>query len=185
VDLAGFEIPETRPTYFKTDYHPIHRCGLNITIHAGENDNVESVWQAIYELKADRLGHGLALAGNDELQRVVARKGIGIELCPFANVQIAGFAPLTGDRPYPLREFLRSGIRVSVNTDNPGISAATLSENLLLAARLCPADEPLKRSEILLLQRNALETAFVDPDMRRWIAGEINLRLEGLHRGEE
>jgi|GEM_PF-3318692 len=180
VDLAGFEIKETRPMYFKTDYHPVHRCGLNITVHAGENDNVESVWQAIYELKADRLGHALALSGAEELQRVVARKGIGIELCPYANVQIAGFAPLSGDRVYPLREFLDAGIRVTVNTDNPGISSATLTENLLLVARLCPERQPLTRAEVLKLQRNALEVAFVGPQVRSRIAGEMNRRLEGL-----
>jgi adenosine deaminase len=50
-----------------------------------------------------------------------------------------------------------------VNTDNIGISAASLTDNLLLAARLCPG---LTRLDLLHLQRHALETAFYTATQR-------------------
>jgi len=57
-----------------------------------------------------------------------------------------------------------------VNTDNLGISAATLSDNLLLAARLCPG---LRRRDLLQLQANAAEVAFVSPGERQALRGRL------------
>ncbi len=170
VDLAGFEDPTTRAHYFREEFTAVHRCGLALTIHAGENDGSEAVWRAVFDLNARRLGHALSLAQSPALLKSVADRGIGVELCPYANFQIKGFrlgpdAPGASGTPprYPLREFLQAGVRATINTDNPGISAATLGDNLLLAARLCPG---LTRLDLLRLQRNALDTAFLDPPSR-------------------
>lgn len=174
VDLAGYEDISTRAHYYREEFTAVHRCGLALTVHAGENDDSEGVWRAVFDLNARRLGHGLTLAQSPELLRSVAARGIGVEMCPYANLQIRGYPlcddPQTGtDAPatlavYPLLDYLRAGIAVSVNTDNPGISAATLGDNLLLAARLCPG---LTRLDLLRLQRNALDTAFISPRQRQ------------------
>lgn len=67
-------------------------------------------------------------------------------------------APGTAAPTYPLVEYLRAGVKVTVNTDNIGISAASLSDNLLLAARLCPG---LTRMDVLRMLANAVDTAFL------------------------
>lgn len=178
VDLAGFENQSTRPAYFSSDFRGVHRCGLSTTVHAGENDDVESMWQAVYDLKADRIGHGLRLAESPDLLRVMARRRLAIELCPFANVQIVGFAPYTDlARVYPLRTYLDEGLRVTINTDNIGMSNANLSDNILLAARLCPEEKPLLRSEILTLQKNAIEAAFISPGARETLIRRMDQDL--------
>ncbi len=160
VDLAGFETEETRAELFQMDFEPVHRVGLAVTVHAGENDGTEGIWQAVFKLHARRLGHALHLDQAEDLKRVVADRRIGVEMCPYANMQIKGFDPLNGKggNAYPLLGYLRSGICVTVNTDNLGISGATLSDNLLLLAELCPG---IRRIDLLRLQRNALESAFV------------------------
>ncbi len=166
VDLAGFEDPTTRAHYFREEFTAVHRCGLALTVHAGENDDAEGIWRAVYDLNSRRLGHALSLAQSPELMVAVADRGIGIEMCPFANLQIRGFNigqqatakdKHLGTGDYPLAYYLRRGLKVTVNTDNIGISGATLSENLQLAARLCPE---LTRLDLLQIQRNALETSF-------------------------
>src|SRR4029077_18411453 len=97
---------------------------------------------------------------------------IGVEMCPFANYQIKGFAPMPNQRQfYPLLDYLRKGVPVTVNTDNIGISAASLSHNLLFLSSLCPS---VTRLEILQLQANALDVAFVSHPER----GEIRRRIE-------
>jgi adenosine deaminase len=145
----------------------VHRAGLAVTVHAGENDDAEAIWSAVFDLNARRIGHGLHLVHSPALLDVVAARGIGIELCPYANLQIVGFS-LDGadDRPtYPLPEFLRRGIPVSVNTDNLGTSGADLTDNLLLAARLSPG---LTRLDVLRLLAHAARTSFLpEPDRRR------------------
>jgi len=183
VDLAGYEDVHTRAHYFREEFTAVHRCGLAVTVHAGENDDAEGIWRAVFDLNARRLGHALSLAESRELLRSVADRGIGLELCPYANYQIKGFPLEPGDPSdpsnpsghYPLLDYLRAGARVTVNTDNIGISAASLTDNLLLAARLCPG---LTRLDILQLQRNAIESAFLSATDRLRLAG----RCAGLLR---
>jgi adenosine deaminase len=62
-----------------------------ITAHAGENDDAEGIWQAVFKLHARRLGHALHLAQAPDLYRTVVERRIGVEMCPFANYQIRGF----------------------------------------------------------------------------------------------
>ncbi len=171
VDLAGFEHRDTRAALFATDFEPAHRVGLAVTVHAGENDDVEGIWQAVFKLSARRLGHALHLAHSPDLLRAVAERGIGVEMCPYANLQIRGYS-LDGaaGEPYPLLDYLAAGVPVTVNTDNLGISAATLSDNLLLAARLCPG---LRRVDVLRLQANAAQVAFLSPAERKRLLARL------------
>jgi adenosine deaminase len=172
VDLAGLEEPQTRAALFQSDFDAVHRVGLAVTVHAGENDDAEGIWQAVFKLNARRIGHGLTLFGSQDLQRAIADRGIGIEMCPYANVQIHGYSPINSDLKYPMESYLDHGIRVSINTDNIGISGALLSENLLLASRLNP---PLTRLHILWLQRHAIDTCFLSAADRTRLLSIVNI----------
>lgn len=176
VDLAGFEKPETRAALFATDFEPVHRVGLAVTVHAGENDDAEGIWQAVFKLNARRLGHALRLIDAPDLLRAVADRGIGVEMCPYANLQIKGFKlnPSDTQPDYPLAKYLTEGVPVTVNTDNIGISQAMLADNMLLAARLCAE---LTRLDILRLISNAADTAFLTPDEKTKLRSRLEARL--------
>ncbi len=179
VDLAGYEDPTTRAHYFRDEFVGIHRRGLALTVHAGENDDAEGIWRAVFDLNARRLGHALSLGESPDLLRSVVDRGLGLEMCPYANLQIRGYDLSPGpqtipQRRYPLLDYLRAGAKVTVNTDNIGISAASLSDNLLLAARLCPG---LTRLDVLQLQRNAAETAFLPANARRALLDQLAAAL--------
>lgn len=164
VDLAGFENPQTRASYFEHDFRAVNRCGLAVTAHAGENDDPEGIWQAVYSIHARRLGHALNLAEAPDLMRTVIERKIGVEMCPYANFQVKGFFPMPGkSNIYPLQKYLDAGALVTVNTDNIGISDALLSDNFLLLARLNPG---LTRLEVLSLIRNSIEAAFISHEFR-------------------
>jgi len=167
VDLAGYEDISTRAHYFREEFTGIHRCGLALTVHAGENDDAEGIWRAVFDLNARRLGHALHLVHSPELMRSVAERGIGVEMCPYANLQIKGFpldpASANATGIYPLKRYLDAGIPVTVNTDNIGISAASLTENFLVLARLCPG---ITRRDVLQLIRNGIDQAFLPATAR-------------------
>ncbi len=175
VDLAGFEDKETRAHYYREDFRLVHRAGLALTVHAGENDDAEGIWSAVFDLNTRRIGHALSLRDSPELLRSVADRRIAVEMCPYANFQIKGFpldpAPGTAGT-YPLKDYLDAGVPVTVNTDNIGISAATLTDNLLLAARLCPG---LTRLDVLRLVRNALDQTFLSPAQRESLLAGIRI----------
>ena len=174
VDLAGFEDKSTRAHYFREEFTAIHRCGLALTVHAGENDDAEGIWSAVFDLNARRIGHGLHLADCPELLHSIAARGIGVEMCPYANYQIIGCHPMQGFPEYPLKTYLEAGVKVSVNTDNIGISAASIGENLLLLATLCPT---LTRRDILKLLRNAIDTAFLSPADKTLLLSRVAAQL--------
>lgn len=183
VDLAGYENVETRAHYFREEFQAIHRCGLALTVHAGENDDSEAIWRAVFDLNARRIGHGLTLKQSPDLLRSISDRGVGIEMCPYANLQIKGFAlehageadaRAGSSAKYPLKQYLNEGVRVTVNTDNIGISAASLTDNLLLAGRLCPE---LTRMDVLRLQRNAIDTAFASVLQRAELLTQVSRNI--------
>src|SRR5690625_1318055 len=93
-------------------------------------------------------------------------------MCPYANYQIVGFSPMPGkDTIYPLREYLRRNVKVSVNTDNIGISEASISDNFMLLIKLCPG---ITRMEILQLIKNSIEMSFAGKTMQNWFLKKFN-----------
>lgn len=160
-DLAGAESAK-KPSELRTAFLPLMERCLQLTIHAGEDEAVENIWQAVYHLNADRIGHGLTLGDNPELmQRFIDRK-IAVELCPSSNFQIVGFKdadfPEKNTGQYPLKNYLSEGVKVTLNTDDPGISRTTISNEYLKAARMTQGG--LTSWEILQLIRNGYRAAF-------------------------
>lgn len=174
VDLAGFENPATRPEYYEADFNGVHRCGLAVTCHAGESDEDEAIWQAVFRLHARRIGHGLHLHQAPGLITALASRGVGLEMCPYANYQIHGFRLMSDKPDYPLLNYLNQGLPVSVNTDNPGISRASLTENFLLLTQLCPG---ITRLQVLRLIQHAASTAFLPAPQRRELLAKIDAQI--------
>ncbi len=166
-DLAGAEHARA-PAELRDDFLPLRERVIHLTIHAGEGEDADNIWQAVYELNADRIGHGLTLRQRPELQERLRDRGVALEMCPSSNDQIVGFHDhhlQRGERSYPLRDYLEAGLRVTVNTDDPGMSRTDLSREYLKAAQLTPGG--LSRWQILQLIRNGFAAAFCSrPDRR-------------------
>ncbi len=161
-DLAGNE-REISPEELRPSFLDIMEDCRNITIHAGETEEAESIWEAVYHLNAERIGHGLTLRERPDLMDKFLERGIGIEMCPSSNFQIEGFGdnflPETANlKPYPLKQYLEKELKVCVNTDDPGISRTTITNELHRAARLTPGG--LSKWEILQLLCNGFHSAF-------------------------
>lgn len=185
-DLAGDE-SQGKPEEFRQAFLRIMNYCANITIHAGETVNSESIWQAIYHLNAERIGHGLSLE-NDEilLQKLIERK-IALEMCPSSNYQINNFIDFyfnkrndlknfedinsldnnTGKdlRIYPLKKYLDKGLIVTINSDNDGISRTTISNEFYKACRM--TNGGLSLWDILKIIKYGIKASFVNVDKKR------------------
>ncbi len=123
LDLAGNEA--TFPTRdFADSFKLARELDMPFTIHAGECGSAQSIQEAI-DLGAQRIGHGIAMAGNLQLQAQCRDKAIGIEMCPISNYQTKAVVP---GAPYPLGEFLQAGLLATVNTDNRTVSNTSLTK---------------------------------------------------------
>ncbi|WP_448383857.1 CRISPR-associated ring nuclease [Desulfosoma sp.] len=167
-DLAGNEKAQEAMEVREVFLPLMERC-LHATIHAGEIADATSIWQAVYELNAERIGHGLTLQEHPHLLERFRDRRIAVEMCPSSNCQIVGFrdAHLPGSAPlsvYPLADYLKKGLRVTVNTDNPGISRTDFSNEYHRAGRLTPTG--LSLWDVLLLIRNGFKAAFTEAPTR-------------------
>ena len=64
-------------------------------------------------------------------------------MCPSSNFQIVGFRDnylpeSSSAANYPLKNYLEQGLKVTINTDNPGISRTDFTNELHRASRLTP-----------------------------------------------
>jgi len=154
------------------------------TIHAGEADGLESIRSALLDGRALRLGHGVRLAEDIELQgegdEAVAHLGvlaewvkdrhIALETSPSSNLQTGAIAAW-GDtmQQHPLDLLFQLGFRVTINTDNRLMSATTLSRELRLVAEAFGYD----LDDLLSLQLNAAQAAFLPVEEREALMDTI------------
>lgn len=179
LDLAGAEGTQ-QPEQLADAFTPAFRECLRITIHAGEGERAENIWQAAYRLHADRIGHGLTLLENPALTERFRDRGICIELCPTSNREVVGFrdpaVPASEALPpYPLRRMLAAGLPVTLCTDNPGISRTTLADEFLTAARM--SDGALSLWQVLALLRAGFAHAFLPARERQRLLAQADAEV--------
>jgi adenosine deaminase len=153
LDLAGDEanFPADR---FTVHFRRARDAGWHITVHAGESAGPESIWSAIRDLGAERIGHAIRAVEDPSLLDYLAEHRIGVESCLTSNVQTSCVSDYAS---HPLKRFLEHGIRATLNTDDPGISGITLPYEYEVAA----PRSGLTREQIRQAQVNALEAAFL------------------------
>lgn len=117
--------------WFAEVFRYVQREGLHLTVHAGETGGPESVRRAV-ELGAERIGHGVTAIQDPSLLRLLRERGIALEVCLSSNVATGAVSGLPA---HPLPAFLRAGVPVTLNTDDPGLFGTTLSAEYELAAR--------------------------------------------------
>lgn len=132
--------------------------GLRLTAHAGEWAGPESIRQAL-EIGAERIGHAVTAAQDVELLRELAARGIHLELCPTSNLRTGAVASLEA---HPAGDYIRRGMHVSLNTDDPAFFGTDLNGEYLRVAGVLG----LSRDEVVRAARQAFEAAFAEPSER-------------------
>ncbi len=158
VDLAGDEAGYPGDLFVE-HFERARAAGLRTIAHAGEAAGPESVRQAIDGLGAERLGHAVHAAHDPDLLDLLAERGIAVESCLTSNLQTLT-VPSLEEHPLPL--FLRRGVRVTLNTDDPVISGIDLPHEYGLLPQL-----GLTPQEIRQVCLNGLEAAFLEPAEKR------------------
>jgi adenosine deaminase len=184
IDVAGDE-STTRPRELAEAFLPAFEACLPITIHAGEGEAAESIWEAAYHLHADRIGHGLTISEKPELAQRFRDRGICLELCPTSNREVVGYRdaghPASRDCPtYPLLDLWQAGLPLTLCTDNPGISRTTLADEYLTAARMTGG--ALTLWDVLALLKQAFNHAFLPAQDKDRLIKRVDARLYEILR---
>jgi adenosine deaminase len=146
-DLAGEEAGYPA-IHHKAAFQHAHRNFLRKTVHAGEAYGPESIFQAITECHANRIGHGTFLFSaeaiklksiNDkrhyieQLVEHIAHQRITIEVCPTSNLQT--IPEIKSLHSHPIQQMIDHSLSVSISTDNRLVSHTSVTNELLLCAQ--------------------------------------------------
>jgi len=167
LDLAGDE------TNFPCDmftelFKKARDCNMRITVHAGEAQGPESVWQAINLLGAERIGHGVNSYKDQALLDHMVKCNIGLESCLTSNFQTGTVPDLT---KHPISQFIANGNLVCLNTDDPAIENIEIKHEYELAKTKLG----FSSSQFTLLQENAIKMSFLS-DSDKQVLRTVNTK---------
>ncbi len=160
-DLAGAEAGFPAIDH-KEAYQFAHVHFLKKTVHAGEAYGPESIFQAITECHADRIGHGTFLFAADKVKDpsikdpdyyvkclvdYIASRRITLEVCPTSNLQT--IPAISSVVEHPLRRMLDANLSVSICTDNRLVSRTSVTRELELVCNHLPVTPSRLRNIIL------------------------------------
>ncbi|MEW6084082.1 MAG: adenosine deaminase [Chloroflexota bacterium] len=153
LDLAGNEADFPSQPFYGV-FKEAKQAGLHVTIHAGEWGPGYNVREAIEEIGADRIGHGVRVLEDESIVALARDRKTAFEVCITSNYQSGVFESL---ETHPLVQMYDAGLNVTINTDDPSISRITLSHEYYTAC------EDLKMSQNTLKGRilAAAQAAFI------------------------
>jgi len=160
-DLAGEEAGYPAEGH-KQAYQYVHEHFIRKTVHAGEAYGPESIFQAITDCHANRIGHGTFLFDYQsikdktvkdkkqyvrELVSYIAGERIGLEVCITSNLQTLPSIKTVGH--HPLAEMIKAGMSVSICTDNMLVSNTAMTKELRLVCDNIPLSKKAFRNLII------------------------------------
>jgi len=146
-DLAGAEKGFPAGDH-KAAFQHAHSNFIRKTVHAGEAYGPESIFQAITDCYANRIGHGTWLFADNlvksqtkkdakdyvfHLAEYIASQRITIEVCLTSNLQT--MPQMKTVARHPLRQMLDHDLSVSICTDNRLVSNTTVTDEIMLAVK--------------------------------------------------
>ena len=166
-DLAGAEAGHPAANFWEA-FQYVHEAFMPKTVHAGEAYGPESIFQAITELHADRLGHGYFLFDTSrinnpkiedkekfisDLCQYIADRRVTVEICLTSNMQT--LPSIKKVHNHNLAKMIKHKLSTSFCTDNRTVSKTTLTKEIILAINHLPiSPDVLKNSIIHGLKRS-------------------------------
>ncbi|GAA2717774.1 MULTISPECIES: adenosine deaminase [Streptomyces] len=164
--LGGPEIGVPRPQ-FKPYFDRAVAAGLHSVPHAGETTGPQTIWDALTELRAERIGHGTSATQDPRLLAHLAEHRIPLEVCPTSNLATRAVTDI--DR-HPVKEMVAAGVLVTINSDDPPMFGTDLNTEYAVAARLLDLDA----RGVAALAKNAVEASFMDAAGKAALHAEID-----------
>ena len=195
-DIAGAE-DGFPPSRFADAFTFLASEQFPVTVHAGEAAGLESIRDALVAGRALRIGHGVRIAEDIEIEESadedapegeeigvanlgllaswIRDRGIPLELCPSSNLQTGAIASFgTGVESHPFDLLYQLGFKVTVNTDNRLMSGVSLTSEFELLVDTFGYD----LADLLELTLNAVDAAFLPLEDRDALAEHVTLSFD-------
>ena len=141
--------------------------GFLTVAHAGEEGPADYIWQALNELKASRIDHGVRCVEDRDLVEKLRTEQIPLTVCPLSNVNLRIFETIT---EHNIKQLLDMGLCVTVNSDDPAYFGGYITENFLAIQEAFD----LGRDDLRQLAENAFRASFLSSEEKRNLVDELS-----------
>jgi aminodeoxyfutalosine deaminase len=170
--LGGPEVGVPRAV-FADQFRRAADLGLRSVPHAGETVGPQDIWTSLDALGAERIGHGIAAAQDPALMAALVDREVALEVCPTSNVCTGAVTSLT-EHPFPiLRE---AGVRLTLNTDDPGMFTTDLNREYRIAHEVFDLDA----AALTELARESVRASFASDATKVRVLAEIESHAQTL-----
>jgi adenosine deaminase len=168
VGLASNEFDHP-PSEFLEGFEMARKDGLHVTLHCDvdQKDVAAHIREAIFDIKTERIDHGLNALDDPDLIPGLIASNIGLTLCPHAYHRRQATEVL-----FPkIRKLIESGVKVCINSDDPTyMHDVWIDGNMQKVYTYCG----LSKAEMLGLAKNAVEMCWADAGVKRSILEELD-----------
>jgi len=157
VDLAG---PYNKKFSIKKHgklFKEAREAGLGITIHTGEEGNLDEMHYVVDEIKPDRIGHGIMCVKDPSLMKKIVEQNIVLETCPTSNLK-NNIVKDIKELKKIYATLKKYGIKFTINTDGPEM----YNTNIFKEQALLKKAKILTQKEIDQCTKWAFEATFIE-----------------------
>ncbi len=154
----------------RSDFAPwferARRAGYPAVAHAGETGGAEHVRQAVLDLKARRIQHGVHAVDDPSVLRLLAEREVCCDVALTSNACLTTFTEVAA---HPIRRMVDAGVSLTLSTDDPPFFGTDLSREY----RRAYEEAGLSLDELWRIDLNGLRFGLADTGLRRWLMLEF------------
>jgi adenosine deaminase len=156
------------PAKFAAVFERARQEGYMLTMHCDvdQQDSIEHIRQCVEQIGVDRIDHGVNVLEDPALVEAIKQRGLGLTVCPISNSYVTD--SMKADA---IRRMLDLGLKVTINSDDPAYFPGYVQENLVAIQGALG----LSREELLQLERNAFEIAWLPRHIKDAYLAELNV----------
>jgi adenosine deaminase len=179
--VTGFGLSNDERRGSTADFAPAFRiamrAGLLSVPHGGELCGPANVRACLDELRADRIGHGIAAAADPALLRRLAAGSVPLEVCPSSNVALGVFGK---PADVPMLRLLEAGVPVALGADDPLLFGSRLTAQYALARNALGLGD----AELAELARMSVRSCVAPDAVRAALLAGVDAWLRGEEHSE-
>jgi adenosine deaminase len=142
------------PIKFAKVFQRAREEGYLLTMHCDvdQQNSVTHIWQTVRDIGVNRIDHGVNSLEDKKLCEEIKRRKLALTVCPISNAYVTD-----GSKSEAIAKMLETGMRVTVNSDDPAYFPGYMTENYLRVQK----DVDLGKAQLLQLAENAFEGAWL------------------------
>lgn len=172
IGLGGYEVGFP-PEMFASGFEKAAKAGVPRILHAGETEGPASIWGAIGEIGAIRIGHGVRCLEDRALVDALREREITLEVCPSSNICLG---VVDSWESHPLPKLIEEGLHVTINSDDPPMFSTTITDEWKGAQRTFA----LGREVIETLTLNAVDACLLNSSDKSKLLTNVKVQFSTL-----